>query len=101
MVFALKGSPRTMDWKLFTTVFVTVFLAEMGDKTQLATVLYASEHSTGKPTVFFAAASALVAVTAIGVLAGDLVSRSVPERTLRVVAGIGFLAVGAWTIWRA
>jgi putative Ca2+/H+ antiporter (TMEM165/GDT1 family) len=90
-----------MDWKLFTTVFVTVFLAEMGDKTQLATILYASEHATGKSTVFLAAASALVVVTAIGVLAGDLVSRSVPERVLRYGAGIGFLAVGAWTIWRA
>ena len=90
-----------MDWKLFTTVFVTVFLAEMGDKTQLATVLYASEHSTAKHTVFFAAAAALVVVTAIGVIAGDLVSRALPERALRYGAGIGFLAVGVWTIWRA
>jgi putative Ca2+/H+ antiporter (TMEM165/GDT1 family) len=89
-----------MDWKLFTTVFVTVFLAEMGDKTQLATILYASEHSTGRPTVFFAAAAALVVVTAIGVVAGDLVSRALPERALRICAGIGFVAVGAWTIWR-
>ena len=90
-----------MDLKLFTTVFVTVFLAEMGDKTQLATVLYAAEHRSGKLTVFLAAATALVAVTAIGVLAGDLVARTIPERALRYFAGFGFLAIGAWTIWRA
>jgi putative Ca2+/H+ antiporter (TMEM165/GDT1 family) len=90
-----------MDPKLFATVFVTVFLAEMGDKTQLATVLYASENRGGRGTVLLAAASALVLVTAIGVLAGDLVGRQVPARVLRWVAGLGFLAVGAWTLWRA
>jgi putative Ca2+/H+ antiporter (TMEM165/GDT1 family) len=90
-----------MDPKLFATVFVSVFLAEMGDKTQLATVLYASEHRSGRGTVLLAAASALVLVTAIGVLAGDLVGRHVPERILRWAAGLGFLAVGAWTLWRA
>ena len=89
-----------MDPKLFTTVFATVFLAEMGDKTQIATVLYAARQPSARWTVFLASAAALVAVTAIGVLAGDLVSRAVPERALRYVAGFGFVAVGAWTLWR-
>jgi putative Ca2+/H+ antiporter (TMEM165/GDT1 family) len=90
-----------MEPKLFATVFVTVFLAEMGDKTQIATVLYASENPGGKWTVFLAAASALCAVTAIGVLAGDVVTRAIPVRVLRWAVGLGFLALGAWTLWRA
>ena len=89
-----------MDPKLFATVFATVFLAEIGDKTQLATMLYAGQHRAGKGTVFLAASLALVIVTAIGVLAGDLVARTVPERTLRWIAGAGFLAIGAWTLWK-
>lgn len=89
-----------MDPKLFTTVFATVFLAEMGDKTQIATVLYSARQPSDRWTVFLASAAALVAVTAIGVLAGDLVSRAVPERALRYVAGFGFVAVGVWTLWR-
>ena len=90
-----------MDAKLFATVFVTVFLAEMGDKTQIATILFASEHRDGKVAVFLGAAAALVAVTAIGVLAGDLVTRHVPERAIRWASGLGFLAIGAWTLWRS
>jgi putative Ca2+/H+ antiporter (TMEM165/GDT1 family) len=89
-----------MDPKLFSTVFVTVFLAEIGDKTQLATMLYAGQHRGGRGTVFLAASAALVLVTAIGVLAGDLVSRTVSERTLRWIAGVGFLLVGVWTLWK-
>ncbi len=89
-----------MDPKLFSTVFVTVFLAEIGDKTQLATLLYSSQHRGAKLAVFLAASAALVLASGIGVLAGDLVSRAVSERTLRWIAGVGFVAVGAWTLWR-
>ena len=90
-----------MDPKLFATVFVTVLLAEMGDKTQLAAVLFSAEHKGGRWTVFLAAAAALVAATAAGVLVGNLVSSHVPERALRWAAGLGFFAVGAWTLYRA
>ena len=89
-----------MEPKLFATVFATVLLAEIGDKTQLATLLYAAQNRGGKATVFLAASLALVVATAIGVLAGALVSKTVPERTLRWIAGIGFLVVGAWTLWK-
>jgi len=90
-----------MDLKLYTTVFVAVFVAELGDKTQLATVLFASEGSHPKLTVFLAAASALVATSAIGVLAGTLLSDFLDERVLRWLAGAGFIAIGAFTLWRA
>lgn len=90
-----------MDWKLFATVFGSVFVAELGDKTQLATLLYASGADNPKWTVFFASAGALVVTSAIGVLAGSLVSEWVSERTLRWVAGVGFIAIGIYTLVRS
>ena len=87
-----------MDLKLFATVFATIFVAEIGDKTQLATLLYASDASHSKLTVFAASASALVLTSALGVMAGALVSEFVSPRILRWVAGLGFIAVGAWVI---
>jgi len=87
-----------MDLKLFAMVFGTIFLAELGDKTQLATLLYASDANHSKLTVFAASASALVLTSALGVMAGALVSDFVSPRILRWVAGLGFIAVGAWVI---
>lgn len=87
-----------METKLFLTVFVTVFLAELGDKTQLATLLYASDASRPKLTVFAAAASALVVSSALGVLAGALVAEYVKPVAIRWVAGLGFVAVGIWVL---
>ena len=90
-----------MDPKLFATVFTTVFLAELGDKTQLATLLYASDAKISKWTVFAAAALALVLTSAIGVAGGAVISRYVSEKTLHWVAVIGFIAVGLWTLVKA
>jgi putative Ca2+/H+ antiporter (TMEM165/GDT1 family) len=90
-----------VDWKLFATVFASVFVAELGDKTQLATMLYASNADTPRWVVFAASASALVVTSAIGVLAGSFVSGFVSERTLRWIAGLGFVAIGLWTLARS
>jgi putative Ca2+/H+ antiporter (TMEM165/GDT1 family) len=90
-----------MDPKLFATVFATVFVAELGDKTQLATLLYAAEAAHPKLTVFLAASAALVATSALGVLAGSLPSSYLDPRLLRWVAGLGFVAIGLWTLVRA
>lgn len=87
-----------MDFRLFATVFATVFVAELGDKTQLATLLYASDASHPKLTVFAAAAAALVLTSALGVLAGALLSEHVNPKLLRWVAGGGFIAVGLWVL---
>ena len=87
-----------MDLRLFATVFATVFVAELGDKTQLATVLYAADASHPKLTVFAASAAALVLSSAIGVLAGSLIAEVVSPRVLRWVAGFGFIAVGVWVL---
>ena len=90
-----------MDLKLLATVFGTVFLAELGDKTQLATLLFASREGSSLLTVFLGASLALVTSAALGVLAGTLVSSYVPTRYLTYAAGIGFIVIGAWTLWRA
>lgn len=87
-----------MDWKIFYTVFATVFLAELGDKTQLATVLFTADKPASKFTVFAASASALVLACAIGVLAGTLVAKYIDPKHLQIVAGIGFIVIGAWTL---
>ena len=90
-----------MDWKVFATVFGTVFLAELGDKTQLATMLFASKNAGILWTIFIAASAALVLASAIGVAAGALVSQYVNPRYLSYAAGVGFIIIGAWTIYQA
>jgi putative Ca2+/H+ antiporter (TMEM165/GDT1 family) len=82
-----------MDYRTFGTVFATIFVAELGDKTQLA-ALAMSATSRSKWTVFAGAALALVATSAIAVAAGEAVTRVVPPIWLRRVAGAAFLVMG-------
>jgi putative Ca2+/H+ antiporter (TMEM165/GDT1 family) len=86
-------------WKTFFTVFFTVFVAEIGDKTQLATMLFASEGKTSKWLIFAAAALALTLAAGIGVLVGAQLERFVSPKTLRMIAGAGFILIGAWTLF--
>jgi putative Ca2+/H+ antiporter (TMEM165/GDT1 family) len=90
-----------MNGKIFFTVFSTVFLAELGDKTQLATMLFAADRQAGKLTVFIAASLALVCTSALGVAAGSLLSRYVDARQLAILAGLVFISIGFWTIVKA
>lgn len=90
-----------MDWKIFITIFVTVFLAELGDKTQLATMLFSADKEVSKYLVFLAASAALVVATAIGVLAGSLLSEYINEKVLHYIAGIGFIIIGTFTVFNA
>ncbi len=90
-----------MDWKIFITIFGAIFIAELGDKTQLATMLFATDKEVNKYTVFVAASSALVVASAIGVLAGSLLSEYISEKYLHYIAGIGFIIIGAFTLYKA
>jgi putative Ca2+/H+ antiporter (TMEM165/GDT1 family) len=90
-----------MDAKLFGTVFLTIFLAELGDKTQLATLAYASDERHSRTTVFLASSAALVACAACGVLGGSLRRGWVNPRLLSSLAGLSFVAIGAWMLARA
>lgn len=83
----------------FLTVFVSVFLAELGDKTQLATVLFSADNPTSRGLVFLAAAAALVASTAVAVGLGALAERYLTMIPLKLIAGAGFMLIGGWTIW--
>ncbi len=84
--------------KLFFTVFTTVFLAEIADKTQIATLLYASGAGNSKLVVFFGAALALVTATILAVLFGTALSQFINEKVMMKLAGGAFIAVGVWTI---
>lgn len=88
-------------WSIFFTVFGTVFLAEIGDKTQLATVLFATKNDTSKWVIFFGAATALVLAAGIGVVVGEQLGKWISPKTLKWIAGIGFVAIGIWTMFSA
>jgi len=90
-----------MDWKIFLTIFAAVFVAELGDKTQLATMLFAADKEVNKYLVFLAASAALVVAAAMGVLAGSLLSEFINEKYLHYIAGIGFIAIGVVTLYNA
>lgn len=90
-----------MDLKMLGIVFTTVFLAELGDKTQLATMLFASRQSASPLTVFVGASVALIVASLLAVSVGTLLAQTIDVRYLSYAAGAGFIAVGLWTIWQA
>ncbi len=90
-----------MDWKIFLTIFASVFIAELGDKTQLATMLFAADKEVNKCTVFLGASAALVIASAIGVLAGSLLSETINTKYLQYIAGAGFIGIGIYTLYTA
>jgi Ca2+/H+ antiporter, TMEM165/GDT1 family len=89
-----------MDWKLFIASFATIFVAELGDKTQIAAFsLSAAGH---KPWIVFAGASfALVCVTAIGVGIGSVAGKYIPEMAVKRSAAVIFVLLGIWTWFKA
>jgi putative Ca2+/H+ antiporter (TMEM165/GDT1 family) len=90
-----------MDWKVFLTIFAAVFVAELGDKTQLATVLFAADKEVNKIVVFVAASAALIVASGLGVLVGSLISASINEQYLNYMAGVGFIVIGVFTLYHA
>ena len=88
-------------WTAFLTIFAAVFLAEFGDKTQLATVLFAGEGDRPKWLVFLASSAALVTSTALATLAGSLLHGLFNGPWLKLAAGAGFILIGALIVWEA
>lgn len=80
------------------TMFLTVFVAELGDKTQIATLLFAAERKDQALGVFIASASALVLGTVISVTVGALGGRWLQHVPLKLFAGVGFIVIGVWTL---
>ena len=90
-----------MEYKILITVFAAVFIAELGDKTQLATMLFAADKDVSKLTVFVGASLALIVASGIGVLAGSFISHYINEKHLHYLAGVGFVGIGIWTLIKA
>jgi putative Ca2+/H+ antiporter (TMEM165/GDT1 family) len=86
-----------MNWKIFTAAFVTLLLAELGDKTQLA-VITMSAQSKAWVSVFLGGSLALVCVTLVGAVGGELITKVVPVHVLHYVAGGLFIVMGVLTI---
>jgi len=80
-------------------VFVSVFLAELGDKTQLATLTFAATPGVGRLGVFLAAAGALVTSSLLAVLVGERLGAWIPPHYLTRAAGVLFVAIGGWLLF--
>ena len=82
-------------------IFLAVLFPELRDKTQLATLLFASDTEVSKVSVFLAASGALVLSTLIAVLVGSQLSQYISPRVLKMMAGLGFVIIGAWVLFDA
>ncbi|HEY9901646.1 MAG TPA: TMEM165/GDT1 family protein [Candidatus Sericytochromatia bacterium] len=87
-----------MDWQLLGLSFITVFLAEIGDKSQLAAIALGGRLKSPR-AVFFGSVTALILASLIGVLAGEGVSQLLPERILKAIAAIGFALMAVRLLW--
>ena len=87
--------------KPYLAIFLSVLLAELGDKTQLATLLFASDAALSRWGVIAAAGGALVVSTTVAVVAGSVLGTWVEGRHLRIAAALGFIAIGLWMLVRA
>lgn len=79
-------------------VFISIFLAELGDKTQVATLLFATDQTLNKLGVILASSGALVLSTVLAVFIGGQIATLISPEKIRLIAGIGFLAIGLWTL---
>jgi Ca2+/H+ antiporter, TMEM165/GDT1 family len=89
-----------VDWKAAAVSFAIIFLAELGDKTQLM-VMTMSARAKSPAMVFFGAAAALVMSALVASLAGDALLRHVPLRMLRLGTGMAFMGIGSLLLYKA
>ena len=89
-----------VNLQIFGSTFLMIFLAELGDKTQISTFAFASEAKSPL-SVFLGASLALVCTSFLGVVLGGVLGRFVPERIMKFAAALVFLGFGAWTLVEA
>lgn len=87
-----------MDWELLTLTFVTVFVAEIGDKSQLAAIAL-SGSSKSPQAVFFGSIVALILASFLGVIAGVAIGEFLPVKLIKGLAAIGFILMALNNIW--
>jgi len=85
-------------FKTLLAVFTSIFIAELGDKTQIAVLLFSTNKDINKVLVFISASLAMTIATLIGVIVGSKIGIFIPERILKIVAGAGFIAIGIWVL---
>jgi putative Ca2+/H+ antiporter (TMEM165/GDT1 family) len=81
--------PKIMDWHLLGLSFITVFISELGDKSQLAAIALSGRGQSVR-AVFFGSAAALLLASFLGALAGGAVAEVLPTRLLKAIAALGF-----------
>ena len=89
-----------MDIKVFFAVFWTVPVAKLGDKTQLATLLFASDRDTHTMSVFLGSALALIVTSALAVIFGSWLSQHLHPRVMSIMAGAGFILIGEFMLYK-
>ncbi|MBW2011276.1 MAG: TMEM165/GDT1 family protein [Deltaproteobacteria bacterium] len=89
-----------MDFKLMLTTFALVFMAELGDKTQLAVFCLSAENNS-KVSLFIGSVCALSLSSLLAVVFGDAISRVLPANYIKIGAGTFFILVGVWTLLSA
>ena len=94
---AVKAHTNSQFWKVFSSTFITIFLAELGDKTQVATLLMTAE-SHAPWVVFTGAAAALVTTSLLGVLVGQWLSSRISPKTLDTAAGLTLALIAVWLL---
>ena len=87
-----------MDWNLLGLSFVTVFISELGDKSQLAAIALGGTSNSPK-AVFFGTAAALLLASFLGVLVGEGMSQLLPIRAVKAIAAIGFALMAVRLLW--
>jgi putative Ca2+/H+ antiporter (TMEM165/GDT1 family) len=87
-----------MDWQLFGLSFITVFLAEIGDKSQLAAIALGGSSQSPR-AVFFGSITALILASFLGVIAGGSIAQFLPEKVLKAIAAIGFAFMALKLLW--
>ncbi|ADL12699.1 TMEM165/GDT1 family protein [Acetohalobium arabaticum] len=86
-----------MNWKLFFTTYAMLFLAELGDKTQLAVFTLVTQNESPIP-IFLGASAALITVTLIAAFFGNMITKYVPESYLQLGAGVIFIVIGIFVL---
>ena len=82
----------------YLTVFLITFLAEMGDKTQISTLLFSSNKEISRWGILVAASCALTLATVLAVIVGSELDRFVSAKTIKLITGIGFIGIGIWSL---
>ena len=93
-----ENSQKSSIWTIFGSTFLTIFLAELGDKTQLATLLMSAE-SQSPWVVFLGASTALVTTSLLGVMVGRWIANRFTPKTIETAAGISLLLISATLLW--